>query len=144
LGLTTLQMVDLPSRFVESIIAASIGLAAVDIFYPIFRRRIWLISFVFGLCHGFGFASVLGELGVTSQHALFSLLAFNLGVELGQVAIIAVVFPVLYFLRKQLFYPRFVLKTGGLLLGAMSLYWLIEQVFDVNIRILPFFQGLFA
>ena len=144
LGLATLQIVDLPSRFVESIIAASIGLAAVDIFYPIFRRRIWLVIFVFGLFHGFGFASVLGDLGVTSQHALFSLLAFNLGVELGQIAIIAVVFPVLYFLRKQLFYSRFVLKTGGLLLAAMSLYWLIERVFDVNIRILPFFQGLVA
>ncbi|MGB7086565.1 MAG: HupE/UreJ family protein [Phormidesmis sp.] len=144
LGLATLQIVDLPSRWVESIIAVSIGLAALDIFYPIFRRRIWLVIFVFGLFHGFGFASVLADLGVTSQHAVLSLLAFNLGVELGQLVIIAVVFPVLYLLRKQLFYSRFVLKTGGMLLGVMSLYWLIERVFDVNIRILPLFQGLFA
>ena len=142
LGLATLQIVDLPARFVESVIAASIGLAAVDIFFPIFRGRIWLIIFVFGLFHGFGFASVLAELGVTSQHALLSLFAFNLGVELGQLAIIAVVFPLLYFLREQLFYPRLVLKAGGLLLGAMSLYWLIERVFDVNLQVLPVLQGL--
>ncbi len=143
LGLATLNIVDLPSRLVESIIAASIGLAAVDIFYPIFRKRIWLVIFVFGLFHGFGFASVLADLGVTSQNAVFSLFAFNLGVELGQLAIIAVVFPILYFLRNQFFYSPLVLKTGGLLLGVMSLYWLTERVFDVNIRILPFFQGLF-
>lgn len=144
LGLATLGIVDLPSRLVESIIAVSIGLAALDIFYPIFRRRIWLVIFVFGLFHGFGFASVLADLGVTSQNALLSLFAFNLGVELGQLAIIAVVFPLLYLARKQFFYPNFVLKSGGALLGAMSLYWFIERAFDINIRILPFFQGLMA
>ena len=128
----------------ESIIAASIGLAAVDIFYPIFKRRIWLVIFLFGLFHGFGFASVLGDLGVTSQHALLSLFAFNVGVEIGQLAIIAVVFPLLYLIRSQLFYSKVVLKAGGLLLGAMSLYWLIERIFDVNIRVLPMVQGLFV
>ncbi|MEO1635205.1 MAG: HupE/UreJ family protein [Cyanobacteria bacterium J06631_9] len=143
LGLATLQIVDLPSRLVESVIAASIGLAAVDIFYPIFKRRVWLIVFIFGLFHGFGFASVLGDLGVTSQYALLSLLAFNIGIELGQLAIIAVVFPLLYLLRKQILYPPLVLKAGGLLLGAISLYWLIERVFDINFRVLPMLQGLF-
>ena len=75
---------------------------------------------------------------------LCSLFAFNVGIELGQLAIIAVVFPVLYFLRNQFFYNSFVLKAGAVLLGLMSLYWLTEHVFSVNIRILPFFQGLFA
>lgn len=144
LGLATLQIVDLPSRFVESIIAASIGLAALDIFYPIFRKRIFLVIFLFGLFHGFGFASVLADLGVTSQHAALSLFAFNVGVELGQLCIIAVVFPLLYLVRKQFFYRGVVLKTGAVLLGAMSLYWLIERVFDVNLQVLPFFQGVLA
>lgn len=144
LGLATLQIVNLPPRLVESIIAASIGLAAVDIFYPIFKRRIWLVIFLFGLFHGFGFASVLGDLGVTSQHALLSLFAFNVGIEIGQLAIIAVVFPLLYLIRSQLFYPKVVLKAGGLLLGAMSLYWFIERIFDVNIQVLPLVQGLFV
>ena len=143
LCLATLNLVQVPSRFVESIIAASIGLAAVEIFYPIFKGRAWLIIFLFGLFHGFGFADVLSELGVTSQYTALSLFGFNLGVELGQIVIIAVVFPVLYLLRNQRLYNPFLLKTGGLVLGAMSLYWLIERAFDVNIRFLPLLQGLF-
>ena len=142
LCLATLQIVDLPSQLVESVIAASIGLAAVDLFYPIFRKRIWLIIFIFGLFHGFGFASVLGDLGVTRQNTVLSLLAFNIGIDLGQVAIIAVVFPLLYLLRKQFFYPSWVLKAGGLLLGMVSLYWLVERVFDVNLQVLPTVQRL--
>ena len=143
LCLATLQIIQVPSRIVESIIAASIGLAAVDIFYPIFRGRSWLIIFLFGLFHGFGFADVLAELGVTSQHAALSLFGFNLGVEIGQLIIIAVVFPIFYLLRRQRFYPSVVMKTGALLLGAMSLYWFIERAFGINIRVLPLLQGLF-
>lgn len=143
LCLATLQIVQVPSRIVESIIAASIGLAAVDIFYPIFRGRSWLIIFLFGLFHGFGFADVLAELGVTSQNAFLSLFGFNLGVEIGQLMIIAVVFPLLYLLRRQQFYSGFVIKTGASMLGVMSLYWFIERAFDVNIRVLPVLQGLF-
>ncbi|MEL6160318.1 MAG: HupE/UreJ family protein [Cyanobacteria bacterium J06554_11] len=142
LCLATLQIVQVPSRVVESIIAASIGLAAVEIFYPIFRGRAWLIIFLFGLFHGFGFADVLADLGVTSQYAALSLFGFNLGVELGQLIIIAVIFPLLYLLRTQRFYSNVVLRTGGLVLGAMSLYWFVERAFDVNLRVLPFFQGL--
>ncbi|MEL6137150.1 MAG: HupE/UreJ family protein, partial [Cyanobacteria bacterium J06628_6] len=118
------------------------GLAAVDIFIPIFKGRSWLIIFLFGLFHGFGFADVLAELGVTSQYALLSLFGFNLGVEIGQLAIIAVIFPLLYLVRKQFFYPRFVLQMGGFSLGAMSLYWFVERAFDVNLQVLPVIQGL--
>ena len=143
LCLATLQIVQVPSRLVESIIAASIGLAALDIFIPIFRGRSWLIIFLFGLFHGFGFADVLAELGVTSQNALLSLFGFNLGVEIGQLAIIAVVFPILYFLRRQRFYSGFVIKSGASLLGVTSLYWFVERAFDVNIQVLPVLQGLF-
>ncbi|NEP19665.1 MAG: HupE/UreJ family protein [Leptolyngbya sp. SIO4C1] len=142
LCLATLQIVQVPSRLVESVIAASIGLAAVEIFYPIFRGRTWLIIFLFGLFHGFGFADALAELGVTSQHAALSLFGFNLGIEIGQIAIIAIVFPLLYLLRTQRFYPRVVLRSGGLLLGTMSLYWFIERAFDINLRVLPTIQGL--
>ncbi|MEM6254390.1 MAG: HupE/UreJ family protein [Cyanobacteria bacterium P01_D01_bin.156] len=143
LCLATFQIVQVPSRIVESVIAASIGLAAVDIFYPIFRGRSWLLVFLFGLFHGFGFADVLDQLGVTSRHAALSLFGFNLGVEIGQLAIIAVIFPLLYVLRTQRFYASFVMKAGALLLGMISLYWFIERAFDVNIRVLPLLQGLF-
>ncbi|MEO1589884.1 MAG: HupE/UreJ family protein [Cyanobacteria bacterium J06632_22] len=143
LGLATLGWVNLPSRLVESIIAASIGLAAVDIFIPLFRGRSWVIIFLFGLFHGFGFADVLAELGVTSRYALLSLFGFNLGVEIGQLAIIAVVFPLLYLIRKQFLYRRVALQTGGVLLGAVSLYWFIERAFDINLQVRPALEMLF-
>ncbi len=143
LCLATLNVVQVPSRFVESVIAISIGLAALEIFYPVFKGRAWLIIFLFGLFHGFGFADVLIDLGVTSQYTALSLFGFNLGVELGQLAIIAVVFPVLYFLRNLRLYNPYLLKTGGVALGAMSLYWFIERAFNVNLQFLPLLQGLF-
>lgn len=142
LCLAALNIVQVPSRFVESVIAASIGLAALEIFYPIFKQRAWVIVFLFGLFHGFGFANVLGKLGITSQHTALSLFGFDLGIGLGQLAIIAVVFPLLYLLRTQRFYNPFLLKIGGLALGAISLYWLIERAFDVNIQILPLLEGV--
>ena len=142
LCLATLQIVEVPSRLVESVIAASIGLAAIDIFYPIFRGKMWFIIFAFGLFHGFGFAHVLAQLGVTRQHTFLSLFGFNLGVEIGQLAIIAVIFPLLYLIRKQWFYSRYILQGGGGILVVVSLYWLIERAFDVNLQILPMLQGL--
>ncbi|MBE9028844.1 HupE/UreJ family protein [filamentous cyanobacterium LEGE 11480] len=142
LGLASLEIVNLPARLVESIIAASIGLAVIEIFYPIFKGRTWFVIFLFGLFHGFGFAEIMGELGITSQHAVLSLFGFNLGVEIGQLAIIAVVFPFLYLLRKQRFYPSLILKGGGLALGILSLYWFIERAFAVNLPVGPIVQGL--
>lgn len=143
LCLATFQIVQVAPRLVDSVISASIGLAVLDIFYPIFRGWSWLIIFLFGLFHGFGFADVLAELGVTNQNALLSLFGFNLGVEIGQLAIIAVIFPVLYLLRKWRFYSGFMIKICALGLGAMSLYWFIEYAFDVNIRFLPILESLF-
>ena len=143
LCLATLNIVQVPLRFVESVIATSIGLAAIEIFFPIFNGKAWKAVFLFGLFHGFGLADVLGKLWVTSQYTALSLFGFNVGVELGLLAIIAVVFPILYLLRMQRLYNPFLLKTAGLALGAISLYWLIERAFDVNIRVLPILQGLF-
>lgn len=143
LCLAAFQIVQVPSRVVESVIAASIGLAALDIFYPIFRRRLWIIIFLFGLFHGFGFADMLTTLGVTNQYPALSLFGFNLGIEIGQLMIIAVIFPVLYLLRNQKLYVSWGVKAGAMLLGAISLYWFIERAFDVNIRVLPILQGLF-
>lgn len=142
LGLATLQIVQLPSRLVESAIAISIGLAAIEIFYPIFKGRTWLVVFVFGLFHGFGFAEIISQRGIISQHALISLFGFNLGVEIGQLAIIMVMFPLLYFLSKQRWYPRLIMKLGGFILGILSLYWFIERAFNINIPWGQIIKGL--
>jgi len=134
LSLASLQIINLPSRFVESIIALSIGLAAYHNIRPIFKGRDWIIAFVFGLFHGFGFASVLSDLGLTSEFLTLSLLGFNIGVELGQLVIIFMIFPILFFMRKLKLYPK-VLVYGSILLIIISLYWFVERAFDVNLLV---------
>lgn len=132
LTLASLELVSLPSRLVESIIAFSIGLAAFHNIKPIFKMKDWIIAFIFGLFHGFGFASVLSDLGLTKEFLTLSLLGFNVGVEIGQLVIIAIIFPILYLIRKRKSYPKFLVFMSALLI-FMSIYWLIERVFDINI-----------
>lgn len=134
LSLASLQIINLPSRLVEAIIALSIGLAAYHNIRPIFKGKDWVIAFVFGLFHGFGFASVLGDLGLTSEFLTYSLLGFNIGVEIGQVVIIFMIFPILYLIRKTKAYPR-VLVYGSILLIIISLYWFTERAFDINLGV---------
>ena len=132
LTLASLQLVNLPSQLVESIIAFSIGLAAFHNIKPIFKLKDWNIAFIFGLFHGFGFASVLGDLGLTNEFLTLSLLGFNVGVEIGQLAIIAVIFPILYLMRNLKLYPKFLVFMSVLLI-IISLYWFIERVFDTDL-----------
>ncbi len=131
LTLATLEVVSLPSRLVESIIAFSIGLAAYHNIKPIFKGKDWLIAFVFGLFHGFGFANVLADLGLTSKFLGLSLFGFNIGVELGQIVIIAVLFPILFLLRKKNIYKSIFLY-GCIFLIIASIYWMVERIFDVS------------
>jgi len=134
LSLATLNIVTLPSRAVESIIALSIGLAAYHNIKPIFKGKDWLIAFVFGLFHGFGFASVMADLGITGEFLTLTLLGFNIGVEIGQVLIIAAIFPILYFIRKFKFYPKFLVGLSILLI-IISLYWFVERAFDIDLSL---------
>lgn len=133
LSLAALDIFNLPSRLVETLIALSIALAAWHNIKPIFKKD-WVIAFGFGLFHGFGFASVLGDIGLSGEYMVLSLLGFNLGVELGQVAIICVVFPILFLLRNTKYYAR-ILVYGSLLLIVISLYWFVERAFDIDMPI---------
>ena len=89
LSLAALGVVSLPSRWVESAIALSVVLAALNNIWPVVYGKRWVIAFAFGLIHGFGFASVLADLGLPQESLLIALVAFNLGVELGQLVIVA-------------------------------------------------------
>ena len=140
LSLAALDIFSLPSRIVESIIALSIALAALHNIYPIFKGNDWLIAFGFGLFHGFGFASVLGEIGLGSHYLTLTLFGFNLGVEIGQVVIICLIFPVLYLLRNLKLYPKF-LFSGSVLLILISLYWFTERFFEVDLLLGKFVFG---
>ncbi len=136
LTMATLGWVSLPSRMVESAIAASVVLAALNNVWPLFHGRRWWVAFVFGLIHGFGFASVLADLGLPQGVLALALLGFNVGVELGQLAIVAVFLPLAYALRRTLFYRRGVLVGGSLLIALLAAVWLAERALDLSL--MPF------
>ncbi len=140
LSLAALEIVSLPSRIVESIIALSIALAALHNIYPLFKGKDWLIAFGFGLFHGFGFASVLGDIGLGGQFLTLTLFGFNVGVEIGQIIIICLIFPVLYLMRNLKLYPQF-LFSGSILLILISLYWFTERFFEVDLLLGKFVFG---
>lgn len=142
LSLAALQIIILPSRFVESIIAISIALAAYHNIRPIFKGKEWTIAFGFGLFHGFGFASVLADIGLSGEYLGWSLLGFNIGVEIGQLAIILAIFPVLYFLRKAKIY-NYLLVFGSVILIFISLYWFVERAFDYDLQLGNFLFGIY-
>lgn len=133
LSLATLDVVRLPSRFVESAIAASVVLAGLGNLYPMMMRRRWLVAFGFGLIHGFGFAAVLSDLGLRQGSLVLSLVSFNLGVEIGQLAIVAAFLPLTYFLRHTWTYQRVVVATGSLTIAGVALLWFIERAFNLKL-----------
>lgn len=133
LALAVLGFITLPSRLIESTIAASVVAAAVNNLYPLVQRRLWLVAFVFGLAHGLGFANVLAGLALPEPALAVSLVSFNLGVEAGQLAIVAAFLPLAYLSRHSRLYPRFVLETGSFCIAAIASLWLIERVLDVSI-----------
>ncbi len=133
LTLASLGIVTLPSRLVESAIAASVIVAALNNVWPIVHRgRAWF-AFGFGLLHGFGFASVLAGLGLPQDALLLSLVGFNVGVELGQLAIVAAFLPIAYLLRNGLFYRRAVMVGGSGVIALLAGVWLAERVFDLSL-----------
>jgi hypothetical protein len=113
---------------VEAAIAASIVYTAVEnIASPLIGRR-WLISCLFGLIHGFGFSNALGDsLQFAGQHLLLSLLAFNLGIEAGQLGVLCVGLPLLILLRRW-FTPRRVVVALSCLGGGMGAVWLFDRL----------------
>jgi hypothetical protein len=136
LALAALGIVALPSRLVESIIAASIVYVAAENLWRVAETsHRWRITFAFGLVHGFGFAAVLRELGLPAEGLVRSLLAFNLGVELGQIAIAAVCWPLLVWVSRRPWSARVRVAVSVVLL-AFGTAWLIDRAFAL--RLMPF------
>lgn len=134
LSLAALGIINLNARIVESIIAISIALAALHNIIPIFKQKEWLIAFGFGLFHGFGFAGVLADKGLSGEYMALTLFGFNFGVEVGQLLIILMLFPTLFFVRKTKVYSYSVVFTSAALI-VLSLIWTYERFFDINIPI---------
>ena len=129
LALAVLNLVVLPDRLVEAVIALSIAFVAAENLFlsPVVSRR-WLVSFCFGLVHGFGFSAALRELGLPSHGLLLSLFGFNAGVEAGQALVVAVVLPLIVVLRRSRWEERMVWSSSlAILLVGLVLF--VERAF---------------
>jgi HupE / UreJ protein len=133
LWLAVMEYVSLPSWLVESTIALSIVVTALNNLYPVLPLSGWAIAFVFGLVHGFGFANVLVDLGLSHATLALALLGFNVGVELGQMAIVLVFFPVAYLLRSTLVYQWLLFRVGTVLIAVIAALWMYERLFNTAI-----------
>lgn len=124
LSLAVNGLVHLPSRVVESGIALTVLLGAVNNLFPLVRERRWVVAFAFGLIHGMGFASVLTDLGLADWNLALALVGFNLGVEVGQLAIVLLFIPVAFGLRGTRFYRVAFMPAGAVVIGVAAAYWL--------------------
>jgi hypothetical protein len=127
LSLAAFEIIRLPARLTESVIAASIIVAALNNIYPRVTEGRWRIAFAFGLLHGFGFASVLSDMGLPQGARLVALVAFNLGVEVGQLAVVLAVMPIAYLLRATALYRRALMPWGSSAIAALALVWLVQR-----------------
>jgi hydrogenase/urease accessory protein HupE len=128
LSLSILGLISLESWLIESLIAFSVILAGINNIFPRIEKKIWILVFIFGLIHGMGFASVLNELELANHSKFITLLGFNIGVELGQIFIVATIVPLIYLLRNRPFYQPFILKFGSFLIVLMGIIWFYERV----------------
>ena len=129
--LAALEWVSLPSRLVESGIALSIAYVAAENFWLRRADHRWILTFFFGFVHGFGFANVLRDLGLPSRGLISSLLAFNLGVEVGQVAIVTLLFPLILWSARRPSHLRVVQAVSAVIL-LFGVGWLVERVLDLD------------
>lgn len=127
--LGTLGLVTLPGIVVESIIALSVAISGANVIFHFLDRIRWWFIFGFGLIHGLGFASVLGDL-LTSQGVAFSsILGFNVGVEIGQLCIVAVALPLIVALERKPILMTFTTWLVGTGVGVIGLYWAVTRAF---------------
>jgi hypothetical protein len=130
-----LGLIGLPARLTESAIALSIVYIAVENLRDGPDRGRWRIGFAFGLVHGFGFASVLREVGLPRRGLVAALVSFNVGVEVGQLCIVAALLPLLHLAarRSAAGYRRVVLGWGSALIAALGTFWFFERALAVRL-----------
>lgn len=131
--LASLNIVSLPSRLVESLIALSVAISGLNIIVPIFRGRHWQIAFGFGLIHGCGFAGVLSDLSLPTAQYISGLLSFNLGVEIGQLVIVLVLVPALLLLSAPKPMRLATRTCAGIFITAFGALWVAERYWDLSI-----------
>lgn len=128
LSLAALGMIRADGQVVEVVIAVSVLLAALNNIRPVVTGRVWLVALAFGLIHGMGFARALQDLGLPKGQELIALLGFNLGVELGQLGVVALLFPILAGVRRHAWYPRLAMPLLSGLIALAALYWIWQRL----------------
>jgi hypothetical protein len=135
LALAVLQMVRLPPQLVEIGIAATIMYVAAENLWTASTGHRWILTFGFGLVHGFGFANVLRELGLPSAGLARSLVSFNLGVEAGQVVIVSALWPLLWWINRQSWAGR--ARVGiSVIIFLFGAAWFLERT--LRLKFMPF------
>lgn len=123
---TALDVITLDSRIVELGIAISVVITAINNVYPVIMR-LGFITFGFGLLHGMGFASVFGDLNAQSGSLIINVLAFNLGVEIGQLAIVALLLPLLILLRNIRLYSKAIMPIASSIIAVVAINWTLQR-----------------
>lgn len=127
LAASVLGWVSFPSRPIEVLIAFSVGISAIHAIRPLITRGEVAIAAGFGLVHGLAFAGILADLGFAGATSLLTLLAFNIGIELAQLAATGLVFPSLYLLARTRYYPTFRVVSALLALLA-AIFWILDRL----------------
>jgi hydrogenase/urease accessory protein HupE len=128
LAVALLGIFSLPGRVVEPLIALSIAVVGLEnVFFRRVKASRWLVVFAFGLVHGMGFAGVLSGLGLPEGGFWPALIGFNLGVELGQLSVIAGAFALTFWCRNKSWYFKGVVVPVSLLISAVGLYWAVTR-----------------
>ncbi len=131
LALAALNIIKVPVALAEALIAVTIAVAALNNIRPVFTRRVWLLALLFGLVHGVGFANVLQELGLPHGTLVMSLLAFNLGVELGQLLIVFAAIPAVLLLARWQLGPN-ALVAANLATITIAVMWFSDRAFGTE------------
>jgi len=133
LGLAASGVIDPPAALVESLIALTVLLAALDNLHPFVPGPRWLMVGLFGLVHGVGFAGPLKDLGLRGAELVLPLLGFNLGVELGQLGVVLLLLPLALALREHPVYRRWIVPGGSGAVAALAAVWLAERSLALNL-----------
>ena len=128
LTLATLGLVTPATRWTEAAIAASVLITALNNIRPVVTRRLAGVAFLFGLIHGFGFAGALLELGLPRGSRAAALVGFNLGVEFGQLLVVAPVLPLLYALARTRVYRVALMQAFSAVIAVLAAWWLVQRL----------------
>jgi hydrogenase/urease accessory protein HupE len=128
LALATFDIVVLPSRLTESVIALSIAYVALENLLGKRTIERYRVVFIFGLAHGFGFSSVLREMELSRSHLALSLFSFNLGVEIGQITFVLILFPLIIYVASSKRAEPFQ-RSVSLMILCLALYWFLQRAF---------------